>query len=75
MTGEVVFLKFRSAQIEDDALSFLSCKPCRNKTFTLAYDGGEYPLMRCACCGHHIGRVGWASDDDEDGGVSTPSGA
>lgn len=63
--GNVVFLQFKSPHVEDDTMAFLSCKHCRNKTFTLTEDRvGGFPLMRCACCGSHIGRMGWAHDDD-----------
>lgn len=65
MSDNVVFLKFRTAAIEADTMAFLSCVVCRNKTYTVTDDKpGGFPLMRCAACGSHIGRTGWAHDDD-----------
>ncbi len=62
--GNVVFLKFKSPQTQDDTMAFISCKVCRNKTYTITRDVvGEFPLLRCAACGQHIGRMGWASND------------
>lgn len=59
--GNVVFLKFKSAELAPDMMAFHACKHCRNKTFTLTEDRvGEFPLMRCAACGQHMGRIGWA---------------
>ncbi len=61
MSEKVVFLKFKSETVEDDTMAFISCKHCRNKTYTLTEDKvGDFPLMRCAACGSHIGRMGWA---------------
>lgn len=63
--GNVIHLKFKSPHVRDDAMAFIACRTCRNKTFTLTEDRvGDFPLMRCAACGHHIGRMGWAHDDD-----------
>ena len=59
----VVFLKHRGAAVEDDAMAFIACKHCRNKTFTLVDQPGTFPLMRCAVCQSHIGQIGWASDE------------
>jgi hypothetical protein len=63
--ADIVFLKFKSPHVEPDTMTFLSCKACRNKTYTLVEDRVEsFPLMRCAACGQHMGRMGWAHDDD-----------
>lgn len=63
--GKVVHLHFASPRTEPDTMAFVACRACRNKTFTLTEDRvGDFPLMRCAACGQHIGRVGWAHDDD-----------
>lgn len=63
--AEVIHLEFKSPQVVEDAMAFHACVVCRNKTFTLVQDiVPGFPLMRCACCGHHIGRMGWAHDDD-----------
>lgn len=65
MSDKVIHLKFKSPHVEEDTMAFLSCKLCRNKTYTLTEDKPEYfPLMRCAACGSHIGRMGWYHDDD-----------
>lgn len=63
--GNVIELKFKSPHVDGDVMAFVSCRCCRNKTFTLTEDRvGSFPLMRCAACGSHIGRMGWAYDDD-----------
>lgn len=65
MSGNVIHLAFKSPHVEDDMFALLSCRHCRNKTFTLNCDQVEgFPLMKCAACGQHIGRMGWAHDDD-----------
>ena len=66
MSDNVVFLQFRSPHMEDDAFAFLACKVCRNKAFSFATDrSGDFPLVRCTACGQHMGRMGWARDDDQ----------
>ena len=65
--GNVIHLKFRSPHTEPDMLAFVACRCCKNKTFTLVEDRvGSFPLMRCAACGAHIGRMGWVHDDEPD---------
>lgn len=62
---KVVHLSFRSPHVQDDVMAFSACALCKNKTFTLTHDRAKgFPLMRCAACGCHIGRMGWAHDDD-----------
>ncbi len=75
MTGEnVIFLKFKSPHVCEDTMAFIACKVCKNKTFTLVDDQPEtFPLMRCAACGAHIGRMGWAHDDDPVVSGGTPA--
>jgi hypothetical protein len=64
MSDKVVFLQFRSPHVEDDMMAFLACSHCKNKTYTLTCDNkDDFPLMRCAACGQHMGRMGWAHDD------------
>jgi hypothetical protein len=67
VSGEnVVFLRFKSPHTDEDMMDLSACSYCRNKTFTLTHDKMEtFPLMRCAACGAHIGRMGWAHDADE----------
>lgn len=63
----VIRLEFRNPHTEDDVLSFMACKFCKNKTFTFQKDRvSHFPLMKCACCGQHMGRMGWYHDDLEE---------
>jgi hypothetical protein len=65
MTGNVVHLSFKSPHMADDMMSFVCCGHCKNKTFVLVEDRvGDFPLMKCAACSQHMGRMGWAHDDD-----------
>jgi len=65
-TDNVVFLKFKSPHVEDDdTLALMSCVFCHNKTFNFIHDKtDDFPMMRRAACGAHMGRMGWAHDDD-----------
>lgn len=68
MSDNVIHLAFRSPHVEPDTMAFLACGHCRNKTFTLTEDRpNSFPLMRCAACGQHMGRMGWYHDDPEVG--------
>lgn len=69
MTGTVVHLAFRRPDnIDSDMMAFFACKACRNKTYTLTEDRtGDFPLMRCAACGNHMGRIGWVDDEERAG--------
>lgn len=50
-------------------MSFIACRICRNKTYTLIEDRpNDFPRIKCAACGQHMGRMGWAEDDAELGG-------
>lgn len=65
MADNVVHLAFKSPHVVDSSMSFVACSECKNKTFTLTEDiVGFFPLMRCAACGQHIGRMGWYCDED-----------
>lgn len=66
MSGNVIKLTFKSPHVEDDMMAFLACITCRNKTFTLTdiNPGVNFPLLKCAACGSHLGRMGWTHDDD-----------
>lgn len=65
MTENVIHLAFKSPHVVDDQRAMIACKECRNKTFLLVEDRvGDFPLMQCAACNQHIGRMGWAHDDD-----------
>ena len=65
MNDNVIHLSFKSPHVDSDTMTFFACKVCRNKTYTLTEDRvGGFPLMRCAACGQHMGRMGWAYDDE-----------
>lgn len=58
--SNVVHLAFRAETVRDDEMAFIACAHCRNKTYTLVDQPQDFPLLRCAACGAHIGRMGWA---------------
>ena len=61
----LIRLAFKSPHVVDDMRAFIACRSCSNKTYLLIDDQpGSFPLMQCAACGSHIGRMGWAHDDD-----------
>jgi hypothetical protein len=68
VSDNVIKLEFKSPHMQEDFAAFLSChrKTCRNKTYTFTFDqpDGGFPLVRCAACGNHAGRMGWYYDDD-----------
>jgi hypothetical protein len=60
MSDNVVYLKFKTPNLEDDARSFLACSHCRNKAFTFILDDIDgFPMVECTCCHQHIGKAGW----------------
>ena len=64
MSEKVVFLAFTNPEkTTTEAVEFLVCRRCTNKTFTAVYDpGNPYPMLKCAACGDGLGRFGWAPD-------------
>ena len=62
--NKVVFLAFKNpVETTDEGINFVACKHCRNKTYTLIDDAVEqFPMLKCAACGSHIGRIGWADN-------------
>lgn len=61
---KLVYLAFSSPKVQPDTITLGSCATCRNKTFTLLHDSEERaPMLRCAACGTHLGRMGWASEE------------
>jgi hypothetical protein len=65
MTSELILLKFRSPHVVDDERAMLACANCRNKAYSLITDKLDtFPLLQCTACGQHMGRMGWAHDDD-----------
>lgn len=67
MSENVIHLKFKNPNLDEDMMAFLACKHCRNKTYTLTEDRvGDFPLLRCAACGAHGGRIGWYRNDGDE---------
>lgn len=67
-TDNVVFLTHRTDKADTEWRENLACKGCRNKTFAVEYDkprSASFPVLRCACCGSLLGRIGWAPEGDE----------
>lgn len=65
MSDNVIHLAFRSPHVDDDSCAMMACKNCRNKTFLMLMDQMDtFPMMKCAACDQHIGRMGWTPDAD-----------
>lgn len=68
MSDKVVYLTGRTDKAATEWREHLACKGCRNKTFAVEYDQpadkGDFPILRCACCGSICGRIGWAPDEE-----------
>ena len=62
MSDKVVYLTYKNRETTEEGIDFAACKHCRNKTFTITHDTLEFPLIKCAACGNHIGRMGWAEE-------------
>jgi predicted nucleic acid-binding Zn ribbon protein len=62
VTDKVVYLAFSNRETVAEGIDFTACKHCRNKTFTITHDTTEFPMVKCAACGAHIGRIGWAGE-------------
>lgn len=64
--SNVIHLAFNNAAMNDDFGAMLGCSICKNKTWTFVCDrpDGGFPICKCAACGQHAGRIGWAHDDD-----------
>jgi DNA-directed RNA polymerase subunit RPC12/RpoP len=67
MTDEkVVFLAFSNPKMDDGTLTLRACATCKNKTFLVVHDmTSGFPALRCAACSSHLGRIGWASEEDD----------
>lgn len=60
---KVVFLAFKNDQLVEDQRDLMACKHCRNKAFSVVYQGEEaFPVLQCTACGFHLGRVGWPNE-------------
>lgn len=61
MTGKnVIYLAFKSREAVTEFATVMSCKICKNKTYTVVYEDEDFPMMKCASCGNRIGKIGWA---------------
>ena len=64
MGDKVVFLAFSNSKVVKEGRHLLACAHCRNMTFTLVYARDvNFPMLTCAACGGHSGRMGWAPDE------------
>ena len=45
MNDKVVFLAYRTDKADTDGKEVLACARCKNKAWTVVYDGGEYPRL------------------------------
>lgn len=63
-TEKVIFLAFSNPDMQPGGgVDYRACSTCKNKTFTVIYDKPEeFPMLRCACCGQDLGRIGWAGE-------------
>lgn len=67
MSEKVVFLAWSNTKVVVGGRDFLSCTPCKNKTYTIIWQGDEkFPLVQCAACGNHIGYMGWVDSGNGD---------
>jgi hypothetical protein len=68
VTEKVVFLAYTNREkLEKDARDLLACRVCRNKTYTMIFQGDQaFPLLQCTACGNHAGYWGFAGDEQPD---------
>jgi len=65
MGDKVVYLNREPAEGSKEYSGRLACE-CRNKTFVVDYmDEVSFPVIKCASCGQHIGKIGWANKDED----------
>lgn len=64
MNEKVIYLAYHNENIEDGNYK-LACKVCKNKTYLIRGDMGEWPELSCACCNARIGAFGWAGQRDK----------
>lgn len=60
MTEKLIYLKFDNPNLPTGEKEMGSCNPCRNKTFIVRHDLGEWPVLICAACENRIGAFGWS---------------
>ena len=63
MNDKVVFLAYRTDKADTDGKEVLACARCKNKAWTVVYDGGEYPRLVCTACATDGGTSGWVGKD------------
>jgi len=63
MSDKVVYLAWENKDTGVGATRIISCKTCKNKTFTIRPDVGKWPELYCAACGARIGSFGWAEQE------------
>ncbi len=64
---KVIFLAYSNPDMDDGTLTLRSCSTCKNKTFLVVHDKASgFPALRCAACGLHLGRIGWAPEDADE---------
>jgi hypothetical protein len=62
--NNVVFLAYRNPELVPDIVEHMSCKNCKNKTFTMTHiNNALFPTVKCACCSNEIGVMGWIPED------------
>ena len=62
--NNLIFLAFSNNNLINNEISYLGCKNCGNKTYIFIARDKEFPLVKCACCGNVIGRIGWANEEE-----------
>ncbi len=61
---KIIYLAFKNDTLVEDGPSLYACKHCRNKAYSLVWQGEqEFPLLQCTACGLHLGRIGWADNE------------
>lgn len=63
MSDKVVFLTFNNPNVQADARDLIACTLCRNKAFSLVYQGADrFPQLQCTACEQYVGAIGWADE-------------
>ena len=64
MSDKVVFLAYRTDKADTDGKEVLACARCKNKAWTVVYDGGsDYPRLVCTSCATDGGTFGWVGKE------------
>lgn len=62
-TDNVVFLAHRTDKANTVGKEVLACARCKNKAWTVVYDGDQFPRLVCTACATDGGTFGWVSKD------------